>query len=49
MTTEFTLPSFESVLQNKPNDAATALNLILMEYEDEASLDNDNDITTAAI
>ena len=49
MTTEFTLPSLEYVLQNKPNEAATALNLVLMDYEDDVSVDGENGVTTTAI
>ena len=41
MTTEFNLPSIESVLQDKPNEAATALNLELMDYEDNLSSDSE--------
>ena len=49
MTTEFTLPSLESVLQTKPNDAATALNIMLMRYEDDVTSDNESNVNTAAI
>ena len=49
MTTEFNLPSIESVLQEKPNEAATALNLELMNYEDELPTDSDSNINSVAI
>ena len=49
MTTEFTLPSLESVLPTKPNNAATALNLMLMSYEDNVASDNESNVNTAAI
>ena len=49
MTTEFSLPSIELVLQDKPNEAATVLNLELMNYKDELPTDSDSNINSVAI
>ena len=49
MTTKFNLPSIESVLQDKPNEAATALNLELMNHKDELPADSDSNINNDAI
>ena len=49
MTTEFSLPSIESVLQDKPNKAATALNLELMNYKDDLPTDSNSNINSFAI
>ena len=40
MTSEFALPSLESIVTNNPNPAAELLNAELMDYEDELT-DND--------
>ena len=49
MTTEFTLPSLESVVQSKPNETATALNLMLMRHTDDVTSDNESNVNTAVI
>ena len=49
MTTKFNLPSIELVLQDKPNEAATALNLELMNYKDELPADSDSNSNSLTI
>ena len=49
MTAEFNLPSIELVLQDKPNEAATALNLELMNHEDDLPADSDSNINNVPI
>ena len=49
MTNEFTLPSLESILQKNPNTNATALNLELMNYEDELTDQEEENNTTMAV
>ena len=49
MTTEFSLPSIELVLQDKPNEAAMVLNLELMNYKDDLPTDSDSNINSFAI
>ena len=49
MTTKFNLPSIELVLQDKPNKAATALTLELMNHEDELPTDSNSNINNVAI
>ena len=44
MTTEFNLPTIESIRQEKPNEAATALDMELMNFVDPLPNDSDRNI-----
>ena len=49
MTSDFALPSVESVIQSNPNPVAEKLNLELMNCVDELPEDDDNSINKTAI
>ena len=49
MTTDFSLPSAEAVMQANPNAIAMQLNLELINYEDVLPDDDDNSINETAV